>query len=163
MYLKYLNVISVIRKTPDYSKDSKYYDNLIGSKNALEAINKAEELQKELIRRYSDRAEEALVKEKLAQLDLQEEEEKKIKEKQAKEATLKENKEKEREKTPPLPDDEISSWNLDGIIKQKSTSFIIFDVRSSEDFNNSHIKHPNCFSVPEETLKPGYFGNFSKC
>ena len=51
--------------------------------------------------------------------------------------------------------DFISSWQLEAMIKQQSTSFIIFDVRSKEDFKISHIKHPNCVSIPEDTLKPG--------
>jgi len=155
-FMKYLNLVSVIRKTPDYRKDEKYFNQLLGTKNVASAIENAEILQKELVVRYSDRAEEASVREKLATLDLQEQEANKAKEKEDIEKMLKKTEDEEKSKIPPLPENVISTWNLDTIIKQKSTSFVIFDVRHSDEFKESHIKHPSCFSIPEEILKPGY-------
>lgn len=155
-FMKYLNLVNTIRKSADYKKDEKYYNNLLGPKNVRNAIENAENLQKDLQRRYDDRAEEALIREKLEKLEIREKEEKEIKAKQI----------EERAKTldvnaHPLSSSNysdnvfISSWQLEAMIKQKSTSFIIFDVRSKEDFENSHIKHPNCVSIPEDKLKPG--------
>lgn len=154
-FMKYMNLVSIIRKTPDYRKDEKYFNTLLGPKNVYSAIENAEKLQKELHKRYTDRAEESEARERLAKLDLREQKEREAKEQQAKEKLAKEKEALEKEKTPPVPDDVISSWSLDGMIKQKSTSFIIFDVRSREDFKESHIKHPNCLSIPEDILKPG--------
>lgn len=161
-FMKYLNLVSLIRKTPDYRKDEKFFNQLLGTKNVASAIENAEILQEELVRRYSDRAEEASVREKLAMLDLQEQEANQVKEKEDKEKLQKKREDEEKGKIPPLPDNVMSSWNLDAIIKQKSTSFVIFDVRPSEEFKESHIKHPSCFSVPEEILRPGYELNIFK-
>lgn len=155
-FMKYLNLVSLIRKTPDYRKDEKYFNQMLGTKNVASAIENAEILQEELVHRYSDRAEEASVREKLAMLDLQEQEANKAKEKEDKEKNLRKTEDEEKAKNPLLPENVISSWNLDTIIKQKSTSFVIFDVRQSEEFKESHIKHPSCFSIPEEILRPGY-------
>ena len=153
-FMKYLNLVNTIRKSADYRKDEKYYNNLLGPKNVRNAIENAEKLQKELQKRYEDRAEEALVRKKLEQLEIREQQEKEAKAKQV----------EEKKKTVDLQSPHfsnsvdniyISSWQLEAMIKQKSTSFIIFDVRSKEDFDISHIKHPNCVSIPEDKLKPG--------
>ena len=152
-FMKFMNLVSIIRKTTEYRSDEKFFNTLLGTKNVYLAIENAEKLQKELHQRYSDKAEEAMVREKLAKLELQEQQ---ALEQEALEKVLKEKEALERERNPPVPEDIISSWNLDGLIKQKSTSFIIFDVRSREDFQVSHIKHPNCLSIPEDILKPGY-------
>ncbi|XP_057371532.1 ubiquitin carboxyl-terminal hydrolase 8-like [Daphnia carinata] len=152
-FMKYLNLVNTIRKSADYKKDEKYYNNLLGPKNVRNAIENAENLQKDLQRRYDDRAEEALIREKLEKLERKEKQDKEDKEKQIKEKAT--NIELYSTNFPSIDGGFISSWQLEAMIKQKSTSFIIFDVRSKEDFENSHIKHPNCVSIPEDKLKPG--------
>lgn len=148
--MKYLNLVNTIRKSPEYKKDEKFFNNLLGTKNVRNAIENAENLQKDLQRRYDDRAEELVIREKL---EIKEKQEKEAKEKQIEEKST--NVEAYSPNFPSVDGGFISSWQLEAMIKQKSTSFIIFDVRSKEDFENSHIKHPNCVSIPEDKLKPG--------
>lgn len=149
-FMKYLNLVNTIRKSPEYKKDEKFFNNLLGTKNVRNAIENAENLQKDLQRRYDDRAEELVIREKL---EIKEKQEKEAKEKQIEEKST--NVEAYSPNFPSVDGGFISSWQLEAMIKQKSTSFIIFDVRSKEDFENSHIKHPNCVSIPEDKLKPG--------
>lgn len=148
--MKYLNLVNTIRKSPEYKKDEKFFNNLLGTKNVRNAIENAENLQKDLQRRYDDRAEELVIREKL---EIKEKQEKEAKEKQIEEKST--NVEAYSPNFPSVDGGFISSWQLEAMIKQKSTSFIIFDVRPKEDFENSHIKHPNCVSIPEDKLKPG--------
>ena len=154
-FMKYLNLVSTIRKSFDYKKDEKYFNNLLGMKNVKNAIENAEKLQKDLQRRYDDRAEEAIIKDKFEKLEVRDKLEKEAKERHAEEkskaitvSTLTTN-------LSGLDGDFISSWQLEAMIKQKATSFIIFDVRSTEDFKNSHIQHSSCVSIPENAVKPG--------
>lgn len=151
--MKYLNLVNTIRKSPDYRKDEKYFNELLGTKNVRNAIENAENLQKDLQQRYDDRAEELVIRQKFEKLEMKEKQEQEAKEKQKEEKAI--SPEVYSTNLLCLDDKFISSWQLDAMIKQKSTSFIIFDVRSEEDFKNSHIKHPNCVSIPEDKLKPG--------
>lgn len=151
--MKYLNLVNTIRKSSEYKKDEKYFNNLLGKKNVRNAIENAENLHKDLQRRYDDRAEELVIREKFEKLEIKEKQEKEAKEKQIEEKST--NVEAYSTNFPSVDGGFISSWQLEAMIKQKSTSFIIFDVRSKEDFENSHIKHPNCVSIPEDKLKPG--------
>jgi ubiquitin carboxyl-terminal hydrolase 8 len=161
-FMKYLNLVSSIRKTADYRRDEKFYNNLLGTKNVQSAIENCEKLQKNLQRRYADREEENRLRLKLQQLDIKDKLEDEAKEKRLKEKS-KENEETNSKSSLDVhkqvpsstPTNIISTWEFDSMIKQKSTSFVIFDVRSREDFAASHIKHPNCFSIPEGILKPG--------
>ena len=151
--MKYLNVVSTIRKTADYRKDEKYFNDYLGSKNVKNAIDNAEVLQRELKKRYDDRAEEMDVKMKLEKLEIKEKQEK-----AAKDKLIEEKSKSNGSINLPDPskfDENMSSWQLETMMKQKSTSFLIFDVRSKEDFEKSHINHSNCISIPEDILKPG--------
>lgn len=155
-FMKYLNLVNTIRKTSDYRKDEKYFNNLLGAKNVKNAIENAENLQKDLQRRYEDRAEEISVRKKLEQLEIKEKQEKDALKEEKIEEKIKKQNEEHANLSNNFDSNVISSWQLESMIKQQSTSFIIFDVRSKEDFQNSHIKHPNCVSIPEDLLKPGY-------
>jgi hypothetical protein len=154
-FMKYLNLVNTIRKSSDYRKDEKYYNNLLGTKNVKNAIENAEILQKDLNRRYEDRAEEAVIRDKFEKLEAREKLEKEAKDRFVEEKTKAITVETLTTNLSGFQGDFISSWQLEAMIKQQSTSFIIFDVRSKEDFKISHIKHPNCVSIPEDTLKPG--------
>ena len=156
-FMKYLNLVSSIRKTTDYRKDEKFYNNLLGTKNVQGAIENCEKLQKDLQRRYADREEENKLRLKLQQLDIMEDKENQLNKKSVENEEAKSNNSTDVQKQVPIPTPTniISTWEFDAMIKQKSTSFVIFDVRSKEDFAASHIKHLNCFSIPEDTLKPG--------
>ena len=161
--MKYLNIVSSLRKTPDYRKDEKFYKNMLGPKNVQSAIEHCEKLQKDLNRRYKDKQEEAMLRLKLQELDnndkLEDEaNEKRLKEKSVENVSLKPENSSNRinnKEVKPTTTNMITTWELTAMIKQRSTSFIIFDVRSREDYAASHINHQNCLSIPEDLLKPG--------
>ena len=150
--MKYLNLVNTIRKSSDYKKDEKYYNNLLGTKNVKNAIENAEKLQRDLTRRYQDRVEEAIIREKL---EIAEKLEKDINERNTEAKTKAIIVETLTPNISECGGNFISSWQLEAMIKQQSKSFIIFDVRSKEDFQNSHIKHVSCVNIPEDTLKAG--------
>lgn len=152
-FVKYLNVVSTIRNTPEYKNNEKVYNDSLGKKNIRDAIENAEKLNQELRRRYEDRAEKIFITQKLEKQDINERFEKKALEEKL---TEKNTKHLQPEYVSDNLDSKtISSWELEAMIKQQSTSFIIFDVRSKEDFENSHIMHQNCVSIPEDKLKAG--------
>lgn len=152
-YMKYLNIVSIMKKLPDFKKDEKFYTQLLGPKNVCNAIAKAEALNTDLRLRYQLREEKKIEKlkreqttEKKPTSTAKPQEDQSVKINTcgiSRDSTIIENQ------------TTISSWGLDTMIKQKSKSFMIFDVRSAVDFEKSHIKHSNCCSVPEEILKPG--------
>ena len=154
--MKYLNLVNTIRKSPDYKINEKEFNHRLGPKNVRDAIENAEKLQKDLQRRYDNKADEISAKQKLEALELKEKQEKEAKEKKAEEnAKAKVIQHQFPSNLPDIDGVFISSWQLAAMIKQQSTSFIIFDVRSKEDFDKSHIKHPSCISIPEDKLKAG--------
>lgn len=155
-YMRYLNLVSTIKKLPEYRKDERYYKNLLGVKNVQKAISSAEALNEELSKRYQLREEEKLLRDKLESRGRIVNERLSTLLIESKEPSTSKDKSNDLD-DPAAPDDPtvINSWNLEAMIKQKSRSFIIFDVRSAEDFASSHIKHPTCFSIPEDILKPG--------
>ena len=44
LFMKYFNVVTFLKKTADYKKQKAYYDDLLGVKNLMLAIEKAEKL-----------------------------------------------------------------------------------------------------------------------
>jgi len=153
-FMKYLNLVSCIKKTPLYRGNEKYYQSILGPKNVKQAIEYAEKLQNRLQEEIDRREEEAIIRKRLEDLDIEKQLQIKMK-----------NSEDRSEGKVPLSskatedksvDDKcISTWTLDSLMKSKTKSFVIFDVRSSKDFEESHIKHPNVYSIPEDKLKPG--------
>lgn len=146
-FVKYMNLVSHIRKTADYRKEEKRYKSLLVPSKVKSAIEKAERLQRELIRRYQDKSLEEETVNSLAKLEI----------KNTPEPGPAEKIEEESLPEPPPSDQaaSLTTWQLESMINQQSTSFIIFDCRSKQDYNKSHINHPKCYSIPEEVIKPG--------
>ena len=148
-FMRYLNLVSCIKKTKEYRKDDKYYKGILGPKNVKQAIEYAENLQKRLEKEFERREEESIVRKHLEDLEVAEQ----FKKNEGSKRIL--------EPLPTTTGDKlvggncISTWNLDSIMKAQSDSFIIFDVRSSKDFEESHIKHSNVYSIPQEKLRAG--------
>ena len=44
LFMKYFNVVTFLKKTADYRKQKAYFDDLLGAKNLLQAIDRAEKL-----------------------------------------------------------------------------------------------------------------------
>ncbi|XP_054713853.1 ubiquitin carboxyl-terminal hydrolase 8-like [Uloborus diversus] len=49
----------------------------------------------------------------------------------------------------------ISSQKLHSMLPSSTFNIIIMDTRLAEDFEESHIKHSRCISIPQEILEPG--------
>jgi len=145
-FMKYLNLVSCIKKTQLYRSDEKYYKDILVPRNVKQAIEYAENLQKKLLKEFERRHEESIVRKHLEDLEVAERKSKSEKSKGNIEPTSKDKS---------VEDDCISTWALDSLIKKQTDSFIIFDVRSSQDFEDSHIKHPNLYSIPQEILRAG--------
>ena len=144
-----MNLINCIRKTPLYQGDEEYYNDLIGKKNVKQAIQYAERLNARIQENYNFKKELAM--RNLSKLDIKDKPEQNVIK------TVKKNPENEEDLNQLVNgSNTISSWDLDILIKKKSESFIIFDVRTKQDFENSHIKHPCCCNIPEDKLKAGY-------
>jgi hypothetical protein len=56
----------------------------------------------------------------------------------------------------PQPEGRISPVDLYKYLNDKDMSLIIMDVRPGSQYDESHIKHEACISVPAEIIKPGY-------
>jgi len=149
-FMRYLNLISHINKMSLNPKENEYFKEKVTAKDLTKAIEYAETLNHRLQEEFQRRQEESLLKKKLQDLEIANSNSK-IKETE--------------EISEPSPiaaeeklieDKYISTWELDSLIKKQTHSSIIFDVRPEKDFKESHIKHPNLYSIPEEKLKAGY-------
>ncbi|XP_064595874.1 ubiquitin carboxyl-terminal hydrolase 8-like [Liolophura sinensis] len=159
LYMRYFNIISLIKKSPDYKKQKDYYDSLIGRKNQLQAIEKAETLSKSLTNRYELREAEAVSKK------LDEEREKAEKKRLEEEAKAKEEKAQEEEKekqangTDKSPSCDkagtITAPCLYQLIQSSPDQLIIMDARSSNEFADSHLQHKSVINVPVDIITPG--------
>ncbi|KAG7164510.1 Ubiquitin carboxyl-terminal hydrolase 8-like 1 [Homarus americanus] len=158
LYMRYFSIVLTIQKHADYKKNKKYYDALLDPKMTAKVINRAEELQKSLDRRYGFTS-DAIKAEKLEQdkraLEKLEQAER---EKQAKKAAARA---KTTTITPAvtngLTEDGgcISCEKLYSLMKERCSTYMILDARSKEDFSESQMVLPNIINVPEEILNPG--------
>ncbi|KAK7479103.1 hypothetical protein BaRGS_00029621 [Batillaria attramentaria] len=132
MYMKYFNVVK-----------QQYYDNLIGQKNQVRAIENAEKLADSLKERYDFREAEAVAK-KFASLDTPGTKSEKTDEP---EADVKKD-----EKT---DGKSLSPMALCELLRDSNAQVILMDTRPYSDFKESHISHSACISVPQEAVPPG--------
>ncbi|XP_012937309.1 ubiquitin carboxyl-terminal hydrolase 8 [Aplysia californica] len=156
MYIKYFNILKQVKSKPDYKKQKDYFDNLIGKKNQLTAIERAEVLADSLKERYDLKEAEAVAK-KLASLDTNSDaknggEEKKNEITAAPE--VKENGKPAESEPAPTPG-LIKCTDLCKLLRDSEVQLILMDVRPASDFAQSHISHTDCISVPEEIIVPG--------
>ncbi|XP_062575612.1 ubiquitin carboxyl-terminal hydrolase 8-like isoform X2 [Saccostrea cucullata] len=159
MYMKYFNIVTLIRKSPDYKKQKDYFDSLIGQKTLLKCMDKAEELSSNLKDRY-ELAEAEDVASKLAPLeDKSKPQEEPVKSEEnvpkPKEDTENVGKNSEKADAGQEAAGKISPVQLYDLLNDKETSLIIMDVRPGSQYQESHIKHDSCINVPAEGIKPG--------
>ncbi|CAC5425634.1 USP8 [Mytilus coruscus] len=143
------------------SKMFQYYDSLLGQKNLLKSIDKAEELAESLKERYEE-IEAKLIAEKLSPLDSSPPINGKIDSPRGKEETDGEQKKEEKEKevkdepvTPKTIQGQITPTSLYTLLQEQDIQLIIMDVRSDKDFKESHITHKCCINIPVEIVPPG--------
>ncbi|KAJ8311552.1 hypothetical protein KUTeg_010907 [Tegillarca granosa] len=163
LYMKYFNVITIIKKTADYRKQKDYYDSLIGKKNILKAITKAEELSSNIKDRY-DLMEAKLVADKLALLDNANGNSKKVEDiisedvdvvKTKDDITTDTKKDDEGSSQLPKSAGEITPTKLHELLNDKGVEIVIMDVRTADQYKLSHIKHSCCINVPADIVPAG--------
>ncbi|XP_055867216.1 ubiquitin carboxyl-terminal hydrolase 8-like isoform X1 [Biomphalaria glabrata] len=148
LYLKYFSLLKIIKTKADYKKQKDYFDKIIGTKNQLLAIEKAEKLSESLKERYDLKEAEAVAK-KLSDVAVEIKDEPAIVS-QEKENVIPKAEEKSAE-TPGL----IMPMKLCELLRDSNTKVTVIDVRSEKDFSQSHISFTECINVPEDILAPG--------
>ncbi|ESO95142.1 hypothetical protein LOTGIDRAFT_215305 [Lottia gigantea] len=158
LFMKYFNVISQAKRKPDYKKQKEYYDSLIGNRNQLHAIERAEKLSKSLNDRY-DLIEAESVAKKLEALDIKSKNKQTDKEKDKKEPVEVEKGESEngsvsQEKKTEVVNS-IKPTGLYNLIKDKTSQILIIDVRTISEYKESHLDNKYCINVPIDIVPPG--------
>jgi ubiquitin C-terminal hydrolase len=166
-FMKYFNVVQAIRKLAEYKKNKQFYDDMIGNKNLMTAIQKAEELSASLKSRYEER-EAVEVSSKLSQLTTTAAAAADCKDDivdSCQPASVSVDKPPADGVVIATENDRVKSFidstggitvnKLYQLLQTGEVSVIIMDVRSRSDFVLSHMKTMDCISVPAESLKPG--------
>ncbi|XP_052267867.1 ubiquitin carboxyl-terminal hydrolase 8-like [Dreissena polymorpha] len=166
LFMKYFNLVTFLKKTADYKKEKTYYYNLLGAKNLMSAIEKAEELSGSLKERY-DLLEAEVVANKLAFLKnwkpSEPQQPGQKKDNDVSTATIygrkKEDQNTNGELESPLPPKsnpgKLTCAQLNQILEDRDTQLILMDVRSIEDFQESRLTHKAIINVPASAVKPG--------
>ncbi|XP_021379459.1 ubiquitin carboxyl-terminal hydrolase 8-like isoform X1 [Mizuhopecten yessoensis] len=166
LFMRFFNIITAVKKMPEYRKQKDFYDKLIGQKNVLKCMDKAEDLSKSLKNRY-DYCEAQEIAKKLSTLDSSSPEEKKVDKTSEIEADKnsdggEKTKTQSKESTPdpvsappPQPEGQITPVQLFSLLKESDEQMAIMDVRPAAEFEESHIQHRTCINVPAEIVSPG--------
>lgn len=158
MYMRFFNLISAIKKTAEYKKNTKYFNEMIGAKNSIRAIAQAEELSESLKNRYDER-EARKVSKKLEALTIEHEKED-MREKKEELEEEKEDLDSQKETKTEEGATKVvklctTVHELYALMTNSAEKVLIMDVRPPEQFAVSHINHPNCMNVPSEIIPPG--------
>ena len=158
LYMKYFNVVTFLKKSADYKKQKQYYDSLLGQKNLLKSIDKAEELAESLKERYGE-LEAKLIAEKLSPLDS---DPPKIIGKPASDDTEEDKKaivkivdNQKEDIEPKVTPGEITPTSLYTLLQEQDIQLIIMDVRTEIEYKESHINQKCCINIPENIIPPG--------
>lgn len=135
LFMKYLQLVQIIRNTKEYSADRKFFDAMLPANGFKEALKKSEELSLTLDKRYENKrvARDTKEMERMAAKMKVEEE------KRAAEAKV--------------TFRAMEPTQLYSLMSQKSTPFLLFDSRPSAEYKASHIAHTYSLNIPEEIIK----------
>ncbi|XP_059089998.1 ubiquitin carboxyl-terminal hydrolase 8-like [Tigriopus californicus] len=143
--MRAFQLITLIRQKPDYVKDKKYFDGMIGPTTTHKLILKCESLSQALKERYEKRKAQTRLPDPGPQIQPS----------------------VDQDPDPPPPTahpdpgpashhrPSIEAKALKRLMDQRSTAFLLLDVRPRADFEATHIKHPYVLNVPGEVLVPG--------
>lgn len=129
-YMKYLNIMNIIKKHPEYENNKRAISEALGAYKDIEVVyEKLEKLNKSLYRRYEEQNKRETTKcrslqDNVGPLILQE---------------------KHR----------ITPKELFEMIQNNQLSMLIIDCRSEEDFESSQIKYEYVVNVPDNLLVAG--------
>ncbi|OCT86909.1 ubiquitin carboxyl-terminal hydrolase 8 isoform X2 [Xenopus laevis] len=164
LYMKYLFVFELLKKRSDFKQNQDYYKSLLGPSTILKSVEEAEKLTESLKNRY----EEAEVRKKIEDMERQDLKKKEgklfpkefpedIPSQLNKNETVNGGKSEVLSKQPEptkVPRGAITAEKLFEMTNDHNISIIIMDVRSSKDFQESHIQ--TSMSVPQEAITPGF-------
>ncbi|XP_033725421.1 ubiquitin carboxyl-terminal hydrolase 8-like [Pecten maximus] len=161
LFMRFFNIITAVKKMPEYRKQKDFYDKLIGQKNVLKCLDKAETLSKSLKNRY-DFSEAQEIAKKLASSEEKKVEETSDLETEKKSESGEKTKSVSKESSPdpvtvppPQPEGQITPVQLFSLLNENNEQMAIMDVRSAVEFEESHIRHRTCVNVPTEIVSPG--------
>ena len=141
LYMRYGDAVTKVRKTREFQQQLEHYTNLFGTAKLTSALDKAEKLSKGLKKRYLKLAESKAAK-KL-------EEAEKIENVQVKSKT------EIVEKTYSFPTEKLTCQELHQILYKDQKQLILMDIRSVDEYQDSHIIHPSSINVPQDAITPG--------
>ncbi|XP_060069367.1 ubiquitin carboxyl-terminal hydrolase 8-like [Ylistrum balloti] len=165
LFMRFFHIITAVKKMPEYRKQKEFYDKLIGQKNVMKCLDKAETLSKSLKNRY-DFSEAQEIAKKLSSLEESASEEKKSDEHSDVEAEIRSDEDTKKslskestpepEAAPPTqPQGQITPVQLFSLLNETDEQMAIMDVRPTAEYEESHIRHRTCISVPAEIVSPG--------
>ncbi|CAD5117909.1 DgyrCDS6654 [Dimorphilus gyrociliatus] len=150
LYMRMLNIYVAIRKSSEYKKDKKYYDEMIQAKKAGKIMETLEDLGDQLKTRYD----EVLAK-KAGEKIAEEKEARELKEKEKIHRQQVNEKNAERESIKSSTD--IDPLRLKEILNDPELTTLIIDIRPIEEYNQSHMKLDNLIHIPSTKLPPGIY------
>ena len=168
-YMKFVESIQLALKKCN-NEDKNYFTKLIGPQNVAKALGKCEKLSVRLKQRYelssmAEKSEADSLKAEKVDGGVSQNGEvansKGSKLKPGMNGITNGNKvtqakpSEEPEATDEEPQD-MPVGDLKNLIEQKSTTLLIIDCRGGSDFLAGHVDHPNCISIPDQILQPGY-------
>jgi len=149
LYMRYMDLRKIIKNKGDYSRDQVYYDSLLSQKDAKVAVESCERIVKSLQGRYHEAAMKKTngtpaqnefasrvplgkVTQNFQSLKISEDTTSTI-----------------------IPEAIEPTYLYKKLMQEKSTTFLVLDVREKSEFNSSRLKHSNVINVPSEQLSPG--------
>ncbi|XP_067118526.1 ubiquitin carboxyl-terminal hydrolase 8-like [Centruroides vittatus] len=151
LYMRYLAFYKTIRNTYKSKSDMKNIFDVLQKNGAL-AIGRAEKLQNNLIHRYDNlMTSKSLSNEKTVEtLKITDDHKKDDKALINEQKSIKNDTITDKEIS-----DSVSSLELFDFMEKSGIPLLILDVRSSTEYENSHIKYDSSLNIPKEILKPG--------
>ena len=150
-FMRYLALVTRIRKTPDFKSNPTYYKDLLGNNNLNESINKCEILSKSLINRYDERRAEVLASQ-MASASTDD-----VKAEEAPSASaIPDSGDGDGVNVAPQLPGGVVPFGLYQRLKSGKEKVLILDIRSSDEYSEAKMKYPDLVvPIPAESIVPG--------
>ncbi|XP_067938419.1 ubiquitin carboxyl-terminal hydrolase 8-like [Watersipora subatra] len=159
-YMKVLNMHSAIKSSREYKKDPKYFNAMLNSTTILDSMDQAEHISESLQSRYKER-EQKLAAERQKSPSPEEQVDSGFDDPFDLNALSKTTKTKEpisrkdpviEASAPSVTVQQVYNW-----LKTPDTQLLVIDARSSDEFEQSHMKYPSLelLNISEKVLTPG--------
>ena len=139
LYMKYIDAMTQLQKTPYFKRKPEEFKQLANKKDLLTALNRSEELNKSLKKRYTER--EVKLKPET---------------KESKTSSLNESSQEQVIKDPfENLNVHIETNDFYRLVFKLKLNILIIDIRNNDDFLSSSLKHAISVNVPESVITPG--------